>query len=212
VKKGDYNCLEGKILKPGATAQVVVPVSKLYDVSKSGSYSLHAVIKHPMLSSAYKSNETSFSVFNGIVVWRRLVGVPDVLNEHQGQKIKSREVEILNFYDGMKKLYALKIEDKNYVYALHRLQEDVDSSMPDVDIDGLSKVHIFIQISAKVFVYYVYDLNGNLVSFDRYKRDFSGNPRMVRDKEEGTISIMGGVRALKGRDFTEENPNPIFQE
>ncbi|MCK5843341.1 MAG: hypothetical protein KAG97_01455 [Victivallales bacterium] len=212
LRKGNFNYLEGKILKPGATEQIIVPVSDMYNVTKPGSYSLHAVISHPILSSAYKSNETSFSVFNGIVVWKRLVGVPDVLNERPGKKIKSREVKILNFYDGMKKLYALKIEDAEYVYALRRLQEDVDSDMPDVEIDGLSKVHIFIQISAKVFVYFVYDLNGNLVSFDRYRRDASGNPRLVRDKQEGTISIMGGVRALKGRDFTEENPNPIFQE
>ena len=212
MRKGNFNYLEGQILKPGATEQIIVPVSDMYNLTKPGSYSLHAVISHPMLSSAYKSNETSFSVFNGIVVWKRLVGLPDVLNEHSGEKIKSREVKILNFYDGMRKLYALKIDDGEYVYALRRLQEDVDASMPDVEIDGLSKVHIFIQISAKVFVYFVYDLNGNLISFDRYRRDSAGNPRMVRDKQEGTISIMGGVRALKGRDFTEEDHNPIFQE
>lgn len=212
LKKGHFDYMEGKILKPGSTGEIVVPVSDMYDLSKSGSYSLHAVISHPILPSAYKSNETSFSVFNGIVVWKRLAGVPDVLNKHPGKKVKQRQVEILNFYDGMKKLYALKIEDGEYVYAVRRLQEDVDADMPDVDMDGLSNVHIFIQISANVFVYYVYDINGNLVTFDRYRTDPTGNPRMVRDKNEGTISIMGGVKALKGRDFTEDNPNPIFQE
>ena len=212
LKKGDFDYLTGKILKPGATGKVIVRISDLYDLSKPGSYSLHAVISHASLTSSYKSNETHFSVFNGIVVWKRLVGVPDVLNEHPEEKIKSRLVKILNFYDGMKKLYALKIEDDEYVYGVRRLQEDVTSAMPDVEIDGLSKTHIFIQISAKIFTYYVYDLNCNLITFEHYRKYDGRNPRMVRDKEEGTIIIMGGEKAMKGRDFTEENQNPVFNE
>ncbi|NOY75348.1 MAG: hypothetical protein GXP32_06110 [Kiritimatiellaeota bacterium] len=212
MKKGDFNYLAGKIIKPGATGEIIVRISDMYNLSRPGSYSLHAVISHPTLPSSYKSNETYLSVFNGIVVWKRLVGVPDVLNEHSGEKVKTRLVKILNFYDGVKKLYALKIEDDKYVYGVRRLQEDVDSSMPEVEIDGLSKVHIFIQISAKVFTYHVYDLKCNLITFERYRKDDNGNPRMVRDKDSGTISIFGGERAVKGRDFTEENPDPIFTE
>lgn len=212
IRKGSFNFMAGKILKPGATSEVVLPLSDMYDVSKAGSYSLHAVISHPSLPSAYKSNQTHFSVFNGIVVWKRSVGVPDVLNEHPGEKVKTRMVSILNFYDGLKKLYALKIEDDEYVYGVRRLQEDVDSAMPTIEIDGLSKVHILIQISAKVFSYFVYDLNCNLITFERYKKDAGVNPRLLRNKDEGTVSIVGGVRAVNGRDYSEENPNPVFNE
>ena len=211
-RKDSFNFMAGKILKPGATGEVVLPISDLYNVSKPGSYSLHAVISHPSLPASYKSNQTHFSVFNGIVVWKRSVGVPDVLNEHPGEKVKTRLVSILNFYDGLKKLYALKIEDDQFVYGVRRLQEDVDSAMPAIEIDGLSKVHILIQISAKVFSYFVYDLNCNLITFERYKKDGGVNPRLIRDKTEGTVSVVGGVRAVRGRDFSEENPNPIFNE
>jgi len=208
--------LDGVVLNPGATATVVVPLSEMYNLFKAGQYTVRAVIAHPMLPTSYisdnKTSQNGFSIFNGIPVWHREVGVPDVLNVNSKDKIKKRMVKILNFYDNNRKYYALMIEDPNVIYGVIRIAEDLEDELPQIQVDGLSRIHIFVQISAKVYSYFVYDLNCKLEEFAHYTLDKGVAPVLVRDAEEGSVMVVGGKKAVKGKDFIKENPNPVFFE
>ena len=210
-----FNPLTGSVLKPGATGSAVFPLTKLYNLRRAGSYSVQAVLSHPLLEKSYNSgNPLIFTIFNGIPVWKRILGVPDVLNKKAKGKIKRRTAEILNFYDNKRKLYALKIEDDQYVYGVVRLAEDVDSNIPQIEVDGLSRVHIFVQISSKVWDYFVYDIDCHLVEKGHYTVSDDGvKPILVRNANEGTVMVIGGKKALEGTDFVKDtDPNPFFNE
>ncbi len=212
-KKLARNLLTGIVLNAGATESVIAPVSRMYDLSKPGNYSIYAIITHPLLDSAYKSAETGFSVFNGIVAWQRLLGVPDVLNEKKGEKVESRLAKILSFYDGKRKLFALMIEDDDFVYCVHRLVQDVEGGLPLCMVDGLSRIHIFAQTGAKIFAYYIYNVNGKLEKREIYRKSEGVNPRMIRDPNQGVIRIVGGEMAVEGKDYRDEkNVDPFFKD
>ena len=209
--------LEGTVLNPGATTSVILPISLMYNVRTAGQYSISAVVSHPMLSKSYvsdpKVSQNTFSVFNGIPVWKRIVGVPDVLNMNSKEKVKTRTVEILNFYDNNRKYYALMVEDKNYIYGVVRIAEDLEDELPQIQIDGLSRIHIFIQESAELYSYFVYDLNCKLEEQTNYKPAHNVAPVLVRDSDTGSVIVVGGEKAVEGKDFTKEaSPNPVFVE
>ena len=209
--------LEGTILNPGATTSVILPISLMYNIRDAGQYSISAIVSHPMLTKSYvsdpKVSQNGFSVFNGIPVWKRTVGVPDVLNMNSKDKVKTRTVKILNFYDNNRKYYALMIEDKKLIYAVVRIAEDLEDELPQIQIDGLSRIHIFIQVSAKIYSYFIYDLNGKLEEHSNYKMSRMVAPVLVRDPKEGSVMVVGGEKAVDGKDFSrEESPNPVFAE
>jgi len=211
-KKIAQSLLANIVLNAGATDAVVAPVSRMYDLSKPGNYTIHAVITHPLLKTAYKSADTGFSVFNGITEWKRLLGVPDVLNENKDKKVETRLARIISFYDGKRKLYALEIEDDKFVYCVHRLVQNVEGGLPVCMVDGLSRIHVFAQTGAKIFAYYVYDINGKLQKRKIFKKGEDVNPRVVRDAQTGLITVVGGEEAVLGEDYDEENVNPFFQD
>lgn len=205
------NPMNGTILNPGASTDVIVPVSRMYRINKAGNYTIKAVLSHSQLTRSYESKIGAFSVFNGIKVKKWIVGVPDVLNLDKKSKIKTRTIKIMSFFDGKKKMFALKIEDPKYIYAVLRLADDIGGKRPECEIDGLSLIHILIQVSPKVYSYYVYNLNGQLEERDNYVKSESINPRLFRNPEQGTVMVVGGRKAVKGRDFIEEDYNPMFK-
>ena len=204
--------LKNMVLNPGATGDVIVPVSRIYHVNKAGNYTIKAIISHPRLTKAYESKTGGFTIFNGIPVWKRFVGVPDVLNTDGKIKIKTRTAKIFSFFDGDKKMFALCVEDAKFIYGVIRLADDIGNKPPQCEVDGLSRIHILVQISPKVFSYFVYDLNCRLNEKETFARSAEINPRLVRNPEQGTVMVAGGRKAVKGKDFIEENYNPMFIE
>lgn len=209
-KNLDY--LQGTIINPGASGEVIVPLSRIYHFSNAGNYSIKAIMSHPQLDKAYESKTGGFSIFNGITVWQRIVGVPDVLNIDGKSKIKTRTVKVMSFYDGKDKMFALCIEDYKFIYGVVRLANDIGNKPPQCEIDGLSRIHILAQISPKVFSYYVYNLNCKMEESENFVRSEEVNPRLVRNPDQGTVMVVGGRKAVKGKDFVEEDYNPMFIE
>lgn len=204
------NPMAGTILNPGASVDVIVPVSRMYRINKAGNYTIKAILSHPQLTKSYESKVGGFSVFNGITVWKRIVGVPDVLNLDSKAKIQTRTIKIMSFFDGKKKMFALKIEDYKFIYAVLRLAENIGGKRPQCEIDGLSLIHILIKVSPKVFSYYVYNLRGQLEERENYSEADGVNPRLVRNPEQGTVMVVGGRKAVRGKDYVEEDYNPMF--
>lgn len=206
------NPIEGTVLNPGATKNIIVPISKMHRINKAGSYTIKAILSHPQLKNSFESKDGGFSIFNGITTWQRRVGVPDVLNLNVDKKIKERLIKLVNFYDGKTKVFVLAIEDDKFIYGIIRLANDIGNKPPQCEIDGLSMIHILAQVSPKIFSYYVYDINAKLEERDNFARSDQVNPRLVRDTEEGTVIVAGGRKAVKGQDYHEANYNPVFIE
>jgi len=209
MRKGAYNPLTGVIITPGATEEVLVPLTSLYVLTKPGNYRLRAIVGHKLLPTEYQSDTAGFTVCNGIPVWERTVGVPDLFKKKDDEVLKPRKTKIVTFNDGKDKVYCLIIEDDKYVYGVARLGADIGNFPPMCEVDGLSRVHVMLQVSPNVFSYFIYDINCDLSEKEVYVKT-NTVPTIILDSKEGSVVVIGGRKGLKDVDYVEENGKPVL--
>ena len=199
------------ILMPGATLELMVPISQYYPIEKLGTYRVHAYLKHKMLKDVFRSNECRFEVNPGVEVWKRTVGIPDMLRvgESRGEgdeggvnkkEIKERTFSLRVMGENAIRHYYLVIEDKQYVYAVLRVGREIGMERYKVEVDMLSRLHLLIPISPKLFRYAIVNLDGRAEQ-DKYLKTTKTIPSLVLDKDSGRVYVVGGAEALPGVDY-----------
>ena len=205
VKNHLYSSLFGEIIEPGKTESVVVSLSKMYKLKTVGEYKIKAIITHPQLPDSYQSNSVDFKVTAGTTAWKAIVGVPTTGKLKDKEKIKKREYKLLSFFDGMNRVYSLLVEGNKRVYGVARIGYDIGNLKPECKIDRLSKIHILIQSSPKIYSYYVYDTDCHLDVREVYKKKGNTDPRLIRNPDTGKVFVAGGVSAKEGSDYVMVN-------
>ncbi len=196
------------ILMPGASLELMVPISQYYPIEKLGTYRVHAYLKHKMLKDVFRSNECRFEVNPGVEVWRRTVGIPDMLRVGEAgasagdgkKEIKERTFSLRVMGENAVKHYYLVIEDKQYVYAVLRVGREVGMERYKVEVDMLSRLHLLIPISPKLFRYAIVNLDGRAEQ-DKYLKTTKTIPSLVLEKDSGRVYVAGGAEALPGVDY-----------
>lgn len=197
----DFVPMLGTILRPGETKEFVVPLSKYFKFSRVGTYRGHAYVRHKMLKDMFKSNDVRLDVARGVEVWRRAAGMPDVLRSSDSKnRIEERVYILKTMTEGNVKHYYLQIEDNKHIYAIFRIGREVGMERFKADVDMLSRLHLLLPISPKIFRYNIINLNGQ-VELDRYMKSTSSIPSLVRDPGNGRIHVVGGAEALPGIDY-----------
>jgi hypothetical protein len=190
----------GTIIKPGETKQMIINLGKYYNTIPAGKYTIMAYIKHAQLPLQYQSNKGHFNITEGHVVWERTVGIPDFIKTSQNKKISSRSYKLRTMFDGTDEIIFLTVENKKMVYAVRKVGYTIGESPPKCEIDLLSRLHLLLPISAKIFDYFIFDVNGKLEKREVYKR--TGTiPILVRNQKNGTVVIAGGALARKNLDY-----------
>ena len=203
-----YLPLLGKVIPPGKTESIVVPLSKMYNLRADGEYVVKAVIEHAQLSDFYQSNTFNFKITPGIKIWEAVVGVPTVGKLEDDKKIKKRNYEIRSFFDGIDVVYCLLVEDDKYIYGVARIGYDMGNTKPLCKVDRFSKIHILVQSSPSIYTYYVYDTNCHLDLKEVYKESKTV-PTLVRDPVTDRMFVAGGVKAREGSDYYEEKDTSL---
>ena len=207
---GKTPILSGIILKPGETRTVTINLGKYYPLQELGNYSVTALIRHPKLSAKYRSNQATFYVGEGSKYWSRLFGVPDYTGKKMGGKVPTRNYNVKIFNNGVAQIYFLLVEDKEKVYAVKRLGFDLGPEYrPQLMVDGSARFHAMLNVTQKVFVYYIYNYNGKLEKRQVYLRTTT-TPYLVNNPSNGSVIIDGGRVALKDVDYEEIKDLPFM--
>jgi hypothetical protein len=209
VRKSAYNALVGTIIKPGATEEVLVPVTSSYVITKPGNYRIKAILNHKLLNKEYQSAACTFSICNGIPVWERTLGVPDLFKKKADDILPPRKAKVVTFNDGRDKVYCLILEDEKYIYGVARIGSDIGNFPPTCEVDGLCRIHIIIQVSPSVFSYFIYDINCELREKEVYVKTKTV-PTLILDNKEGSLVVVGGRKGVKDQDYVEENGIPVL--
>jgi hypothetical protein len=209
IRKTAYNALIGIIIKPGATEEVLVPVTSSYVITKPGNYRIKAVLDHKLLEKEYQSETCTFSICNGLPVWERTMGVPDLFKKKTDEILPPRKAKIVTFNDGRDKVYCLILEDSKYIYGVARIGSDIGNFPPACEVDGLCRVHVMIQVSPNVFSYFIYDINCELREKEVYVKTQTV-PTLVLDNKEGSVVVVGGRKGVKEQDYVEQNGIPVL--
>lgn len=192
--------MEGVIINAGQEQEFIVPVSRFYKLKKCDAYRIYAYIEHNMFEDVYRSNETSFEVNKGFTLWEKIVGVPDFLLASKKQKIKNRTYKMVGLLSGKSRSHYLVIEDKRRVYNVLFLGDALGEEKITHEIDSLSRLHLMIPISPKIFAYLVIDVEGQIDDESVYKRTKTV-PGLVRDPQSGKVYVTGGTHAKQKRDY-----------
>ena len=191
-------------------------LSAYYDLRQKGRYSIRAVLSHPQFQQEYESEAAYMSVVSGMPVWTTTVGIPDLLNSSAGQnpqekKIQTRKYSIVSYFTGKTSVYALVIEDSSRVYAVRRIAFDMGGNLkPKCEIDYLSRINLLVSASPKVYAYYQYDPNGNLIKKQILIKT-STTPSLIVNHKTGSVMVAGGREARKDVDYEEIKDLPFFE-
>lgn len=201
--------MAGTILKAGESKEFIIPVSDYYGLRKCDTYRIYAYIEHNMFEDTYRSNETSFEVSKGITMWTKTVGIPEFMNPRKKTKIKNRNYNLVTLIMGSQKNNYLVIDDKKRIYSVLFLSQELGEERISHEIDHLSRLHLMIPMTPKIFVYLIVDINGNIDEETVYKRTRTV-PALVRNSETGKVYVTGGTRAKKKWIIANKSNNAFF--
>lgn len=208
----DIQEIKGILLKPGETSEIIVPVTKYYNLNAIGKYRIKAIVSHSSMTSKYQSDEMLFTVQSGITVWKINVGLPSFtekdVTEANG-KIKTRQYRISTIFDGKNKVLYLIIEDPSRIYALKRIGFEMADKAPHCEVDKLSRLHILQKLTSNVFIYMLFNIDGTRERKEIYKKKDT-TPVLVRDPDTGDVVVAGGVPAEVDKDYN-ETEDDIFK-
>jgi len=204
--------IAGIIIDPGQTRTITFNLARHYSFQQPGKYTITASMAHPQFKEVYGSNTIRFNIRKGNKFWERKIGIPEYRGKKEGDQIRTRNYKILTFFDGKNNSYYLQIEDSVKVYFLKRIGFDMGPDLPpQIYVDKLSRLHIMLAASHKVFVYYIYNHEGKMEDRKIYVKT-STTPYLVSNPANGSVFVDGGRIARKDVDYEEIEELPIIDD
>ncbi len=185
--------IEGLILKPNASEEMVICLSDYYDLKKRDKYRIKANIKHARIPFKYKSEILPFSVVKGMNMWEKIVGVPDVSPNGETNIITQRTFKVVSLQEREAKYFYLVVEDKEAVYSVSLLGRETGVQVPICKFDIYNNLHILLKVNPRIFTYMKYNIKGDREQYAVYK--VNGTINLEESPETKEIMVVGGVLA-----------------
>ena len=191
----------GLMLRPGEVKRMVIPIHKYYDLDRTDIYTINAFVSHNLLPHEYQTRKPQFfRIEKGIKVWSRTVGMADIEGVIDAKVPRSRTYTIRVLTETPNKYYYLVVEDDRHTYGVMRVGREIGREKFSAEVDMLSRIHLLMPISPKVFHYLSFSIDGENVN-NSYWKISDTIPMLYRDPSSGVVSRIGGVEARKGIDF-----------
>ena len=199
------NPLQGLVLREGQEREVVFELGDYVTLDRTGAYRIYAYAGHPMLTEEFRTPDRRIEITEGLSLWKRTVGIPDLLNtEQQSTPAETRTYELTAVRDGREKRLYLSVYDDRRLYSLVPLGDIGGSDSIRCEIDAYSSLHLLLPVTAKIYEYLKYNSTGGLETRKIYRKS-ELPPILVRDPETGVVTVAGGEIAVPGVDYMEES-------
>ena len=189
----------GLYLAPGMTKNMVIPLTRYYELTENGRYRVHAYVSHNAVSREFRSKDAAFRITEGLQVWRKKVGLPDTgKNTSPADAERIYSIKVLE-NNGFRSFY-LQVEDPGHILAVTRIGNEVSYEKFHAEVDMLSRIHLLMPVAPRVYHYMSFNADGlNLAS--SYWKTTSTIPMLYRDPDSGIVTRVGGETARKGIDY-----------
>ena len=199
-KKDTGISVTGLIMRPGEVKRMVIPIHKYYDLDKTGRYTVNAFVSHNHLPNEYQSRNVNFRIEDGLKVWSRTVGLPNIDGDEKTPANRTRTYTIKMLRDGRAHHYYLVVEDDKFTYGVMRIGRQIGIEKYASEVDMLGRIHLLMPISPKIFHYLSFSIDGENID-NSYWKITSTIPMLYRDPVTGIVNRIGGEEARKGVDF-----------
>jgi hypothetical protein len=197
----------GLFLGPGEVKSITIPISKHYELDKTGNFQVRVYVSHNLLDNEYQAQKAEFiRIHTGIEVNRLTVGIPDLTGERKNQPAQSRTYSIRALDIHGERYYYLIVEDDTRVYGVTHIGYQYGQNQLQIQTDMLSRIHLLVPMSHKVFHYLTFGLDGENIESSYWKKGAT-IPALYRDPASGKVSRIGGTAARPGVDFKSADQN-----
>ena len=191
--------LDGILLQPGESEEILVALDHQYSMSKTGRYEVKAFVEHVSLPSAYESEPKTIDVSPGVTEWSAKVGLPDfMIDPDNPDQERDRTYRVSSMLiNGRKYLYVI-IEDTKMIYSMRAAGNILNGEKVTAEIDNLGRLHLMIPQMNREFRYVVTSLDGDLGE-DVFYSGKQSVPKLIRDQKTGRIYVAGGTLVAETR-------------
>jgi hypothetical protein len=173
-------------------------IGQTFDFKENARYSIRARVDVFDWSRDFYTDAKYFEMIRGASLWEQKFGVP--------VKTPGELPEIRNYilqqalYLAEPQLYLRITDDSGKtVHAVERLAPMIQVSRPEAQVDTLSRLHVFTQISMKDFVHIIIDPDGTIQQRDTYM--IEGYRPTLKVSPSGGVYVAGGIRQLRRTDI-----------
>lgn len=194
--------MKGIIFQAGETREFDVIISNYHKMTGLGMYTVHAYVQHSQMKHEFKSQDVRLEVTPGTVTWTRKVGIPDVIGKKKDvlPQVATRTFTIRQLRENADTVYYVIVEDEKRVYAIFSVGKKIGQESIRAEVDMLSRLHLLVPVSPKLFRNLVINLDGKVEKDQMYKTT-SSVPSLSLDRSTGQVFTVGGAEALVDIDY-----------
>lgn len=173
-------------------------IGETFDFRENSRYTVRARLDVKDWKRDYYSKAKNFEMIRGASLWEQKIGVP---TEQAGGVPEFRTYVLQQALYLKKPQLYVRITDEsgNNVYAVQRIAPMIQVSRPEAQVDTLSRLHVFTQVSMKDFVHVVIDPKGDIQQ--RHTYQIGGYRPSLKVSPSGGVFVAGGVRKLRRTDI-----------
>jgi hypothetical protein len=165
-----------------------VDLSRQFQLSEPGNYSLFAIIRVPGDNTqGTPTNRVFFNQNPGRLYWSQKVGIP-------GSSKQTREFRLLNFAgDTKSQLYAQIVDGRSGQFVRTFLLGDVLMlRKPLATVDRQQRMHVLFLATPTMWVHCVVDTDGKLDDRKIHQRGPQGDPQLLTFGD-GTVQVANSI-------------------
>ena len=207
LKNGEAPVAEKITLESAKAVIKRVNIAPFFNLKKPGRYTLTATASLTDWNKQISSAPKFFDIINAATLREQEFGVPPPSGV-SGQPPEVRKYTLLqaNYLQRLT-LYFQLSDGAGKIMKVYPLGPMLNISLPETQVDRLSRLHVLYQIGAHSCCYTVFNPDGEISKRQTY--DFESRPRLRFD-DDGNVVVNGAVRREKPDDLPA--PVPVSEE
>ncbi len=171
----------------GQTMQREVDLADHFMLHEQGNFSVAATIRSMGDTTINATtNRVIFTLNPGRVYWSQRVGVPNRNNQ-------TREFRVLQFSGNQRsQLYAQVMDHSGIPMRTFNMGDALSIRKPSVTVDRNQRMNVLFLATPAMWVHYVIDLEGNVVSREIHQRGAHGDPGLVTFGD-GSVQVSNSI-------------------
>lgn len=184
------------VLPPSKMATKEVDIEPYFTVTRPGRYSVVATVLIKEWDQTLTSEPQPFDLMAGTKLWSQLFGLPDSAQADGSPEVRKYLLQQANNVRSQIRLYA-RITDasEEHTFGVVPIGPMVSFSRPKALVDKESNLHVLYQSGPRSSIYCKLDPDGDVLIHE--KREYGGSRPRLSVADDGTVSVIGGVRPLQ---------------
>jgi hypothetical protein len=207
-KSGDVP-VEGEFLLESSQVAIKhVDLAPYFTLSGQGHYGIVAAIKIRDWGRQLESRPKYFDIVDGSKLWEQAVGVPEA-DDKTGTMPEVRRyiLQQANYIKGQLRLYLRVTDAYGRAIRVFNIGPMLSFSRPQPQVDKLSHLHVLYQKGPGSYSYYVFDLDGKVLTHQTWEY-LATRPRLKLD-DDGSVTVTGGSRRIAANDIPPPTPEEL---